>query len=135
MNPLLKTNPGSVPWMKGVQRRYASQRSVPTVDAEIEFDIRTAFDGTKPIKQQRQWLDIAYDVFTNKNSNFQMQIGIKFPFRACPMIHTERALDVIAGAWIACTPIVRLAWATEKAPNSMSCLRSPTPSRTGWSNF
>ena len=109
MAPVMKLEPMATPCIRGVQRRYLSQRSIPFVDAEIHFDIRTAFEGEAPIKQQPQWLSIAYEVFTNKKSNFQIQIGMKFDYQRCAIVRTEKTLDAIAGAWIACAPVVELA--------------------------
>jgi len=109
MAPVMKLEPMSTPCIRGVQRRYPSQRSIPFVDAEIQFDIRTAFDGEGPIRHQPQWRSIAYEVFTNKKSNFQIQIGMKFDYQHCAIIRTSKAIEAIAGAWLACAPLVELA--------------------------
>jgi hypothetical protein len=36
---------GAVPWVEVVQRHYKSQRSAPSIDARLAFDLRTAFPG------------------------------------------------------------------------------------------
>ena len=106
MEPLVKDCPGAEPRCSAVQRRYPSQRSVPFVDARLEFDLRTGFDDIGPPKTQPQWIDVLYDCLTNNNSNYQFQVGVWFPYRTCPSIRTAVALEFIADAWIACRPLI-----------------------------
>ena len=87
---------------------YRTQRSVPFRDAIIDFDLRTAFDGVGPPKNQPQWLDAVYGCLASKKSNFQFQIGAVFPYRTCEKIRSADALNYVAGAWIACRPLIKL---------------------------
>lgn len=108
--PLLRDHPGALPWFRGVQRRYPSQRAKPFIDARIEFDLRTAIPSSGPPKTQLRWLSAAYDAFINKEgSNYQIQVGIIFPFETCPGLNQPEAIDLIAAAWIGCKPLVKLA--------------------------
>lgn len=107
----LKGFNGAIPWMEVVQRRYPRGRSIPVVDARIEFDLRTAFERAKrgnkaTPKHQREWLDTAFSAFENKRSNLQIAIGALFPYKSCPALNTPRAIDAFAAAWIACGPLI-----------------------------
>jgi hypothetical protein len=108
--PLLRRHPGAVPYFRGVQRRYPSQRARPFVDARIEFDLRTAIAGSGAPKAQPRWLQAAYGAFVNKEgSNYQMQVGAQFRYGHCPALRSEeQALEMIAAAWIGCAPLVAL---------------------------
>lgn len=71
------------PIVRVMQRRYKSQSAVPVRDAIAEFDLRTVDGGDdpamgRPVKQQREWARMAYDLLTNKHANIQFQIGVLF---------------------------------------------------------
>lgn len=66
-----------------MQRRYPTQRAVPLIDANIEFDLRTISGHSSPaygpaIKGQSQWVNAAYEVLASKRSNIQFQVGVQF---------------------------------------------------------
>lgn len=110
LNPLLLKHTGATPWFRGIQRRYPSQRATPLVDAIIEFDLRTAIPGGSPPKAQPRWLSAAYGSFVNKeNANYQISIGVRFPYDRCPELRKPEAIDLIASAWLSCKPLVDLA--------------------------
>ena len=107
MKPLLRRCPGAAPWFRGVQRRYKTQRSIPFIDAEIDFDLRTAVPNSGPPKAQPQWLKAAYGSFVRKKgSNYQIQMGVVFRYDRCPELARPDAIDLIAAAWLACKPLV-----------------------------
>jgi hypothetical protein len=109
LKPLLRKYKGAAPWFRGVQRRYPSQRAKPYVDARIDFDLRTAVSSGGPPKPQPLWLSAAYGSFVNKKStNYQIQMGVIFPYDRCPELRQPNALDLIASAWLACKPLVDL---------------------------
>ncbi len=67
------------------QRRYKSQSAIPVRDALSEFDLRTIYAGydpvmARPVKQQPQWAEMAYELLANKHSNMQFQIGVNFDY-------------------------------------------------------
>jgi hypothetical protein len=102
---------GFVPWLQLFQRRYPTPRSLPIVDARLEFDLRTALPagggkGESEVRPQREWLDSAFDVFGNKRSNMSMEIGAAFPYALCEAVGKPEALSYFAAAWIACRPIL-----------------------------
>lgn len=109
LTPLLRTHDGIVPWFRGVQRRYPSQRATPHLDAWIDFDLRTAAPMDNGPKGQVRWLDAAYGAFINKDgTNYQMQMGMHFRYEHCAEIRQPTALDLIAKAWLGCKPLVDL---------------------------
>ncbi len=108
MQPTLAACKGMEPRLRAVQRRFPSQRSEPFHDAVIDFDLRTGFDGVGPPKTQPQWIDAVYGCLSEKKSNFQIQIGARFLYRTCEVIRSVDALDYVAGAWIACRPLIDL---------------------------
>ena len=101
---------GAAPILEARQRRYPSQRSVPTMDAHLTFDLRTAFpcnsNGSK-VKSQPQWLQATFDAFVNKRSNLQLAVGATFPYRTCKATAERGILDGIAASWMACSPLLR----------------------------
>ena len=110
LTPLLRKHAGATPQLRGVQRRYPSQRATPFVDARIEFDLRTAVPTGDGPKAQARWLAAAYDAFVNKGGmNYQMQVGVQFHYERCPDIRHGDALDLIAAAWLGCKPLIDLA--------------------------
>ena len=105
MTPVLVKEPAAVPTMRAVQRRYPTQRSVPYIDALLEFDLRTAFDGEGP-KKQIQWIEALFEAFERKKSNCQFQFGVVFDHAKCVTMRDAIALDLLAMSWIACKPLV-----------------------------
>jgi hypothetical protein len=92
------------PLMLTVQRRYPTQRSIPIIDAQIEFDLRTAIGSSKSlVKKQPQWLKAVFEALTSKQSNLQVAIGAAFPYGDKRM-HSRDVLNVIAGVWVGCKP-------------------------------
>lgn len=110
LGDLLVHHPGATPRFRGVQRRYPSQRSKPLIDAIIEFDLRTAVTTDSAPKMQPKWLAAAYGAFVNKEgANYQMQIGVVFPYEHCPELKEPVALDMISRVWLGCKPLADLA--------------------------
>ncbi len=106
--PFLKCYPGAAPWFRGIQRRYPGQRATPFVDALIEFDLRTAVPGGPP-KWQSRWLAAAYESFVQKgDANYQIQVGLIFPYRLCEDLNGPKALDLVAQGWLGCKPLIDL---------------------------
>lgn len=109
---VLKRCPGAVPWFRAVQRHYKTQRSAPNLDARIEFDLRTARPikkgtGTSRVRTQEQWLRAAFDAFSHKRSNYQIQIGACFPYQTGKSaLAKSSGMDVIADSLAACRPIL-----------------------------
>lgn len=109
MKPLLRRHEGAMPWFRGVQRRYKSQRATPFIDAGIDFDLRTAIPSGGAPKAQPRWLSAAYGSFAHKGgTNYQIQMGVIFRYERCPELNQEDALELIAASWLACKPLVDL---------------------------
>ena len=88
---------------------------MPFYDALIDFDLRTGFDGEGPPKTQPktqpQWMDAVYACLAEKKKrkyNLQIAIGAHFPYRTCDAIRSVDALNYVAGAWIACRPLIEV---------------------------
>ncbi len=109
LKPLLERHKGATPWFRGDQRRYPSQRAMPYLDARIEFDLRTAIVSRGPPKTQPRWLSAAYGAFIErKGSNYQIQVGVIFPYDRCPELAQADSVDLVAASWLACKPLVDL---------------------------
>jgi hypothetical protein len=110
LKPLLRSNIGAAPWFRGVQRRYPSQKALPFIDARIDFDLRTAVPESGAPKVQSRWLSAGYNSFVNKEgSNYQIQMGVLFPYNRCPELRRENATELVAAAWLAFKPLTDLA--------------------------
>jgi hypothetical protein len=109
MLPLLSKCSGAAPFFRGVQRRYPSQRAQPFIDAAIDFDLRTAFQGAYKPKYQPLWLQSAYGSFVNKQgANYQIQVGVRFRYDRCPELQADDSLQLLADAWLSCAPLLDL---------------------------
>jgi len=101
---------GAHPWVNMIQRHYPSLRSPAIVDANLQFDLRTAFNqknsAKHKVKQQEQWLKTVFDALSNKKSNLQVAIGAKFVYANCKIVNKPIILDYMAASWIACKPIL-----------------------------
>lgn len=101
--------PGASPRVIVAQRRYPTQRSPAILDAEIEYDLRTAFPekrkGSK-VRPQPQWLKATYDALSKKRSNLQVAVGAIFPYRTCPATKDQKIIDHVAQTWLACKPFL-----------------------------
>jgi hypothetical protein len=104
---------GVSPRIELVQRHYPSQRANPIVDADLRFDLRTAFAkptrGRKAIKTQPQWLTAVYDALKHKDSNLQFAVGAVLYYDRCQVVNSPKILMYIAEVWIACNPLIRRA--------------------------
>jgi hypothetical protein len=110
LQSVLQREPHATPRLRGMQRRYPSQRAIPIVDASIDFDLRAAVPTANRFKVQPNWLTAAYGSFVDKRqSNYQIQVGVVFPFEKCQGLRKPEALDLIADAWLGCKPLVDLA--------------------------
>jgi hypothetical protein len=110
LKPLLQKSRGAMPLYRGVQRRYPSQRSVPFIDAQLEFDLRTAVPSASGPKAQPLWLETGYASFVNReHTNYQIQFGVMFPYDRCPEVKEKDALDLMVSSWLACKPLIDLA--------------------------
>ena len=104
---------GASPFAEIIQRHYPSQRSTPITDARLEFDLRTAFRGSKrwrvTVKRQPEWLRALYEALSRKRSNLQFAVGAFFPYEHCEVVHSPEILDHAANVWIACRPLIEKA--------------------------
>jgi hypothetical protein len=85
------------------------------MDAKLEFDLRTLLPrsarqdkGAAAVKYQPEWADAMYATLSNKRSNLQFAVTMQFDY-SCPIVRSERAIDLFADAWDAMSPIIELA--------------------------
>ena len=96
----------SMPLIYLLQRHYTSQRSHPRRDGIIEVDLRTmVHHKDKGFKHQSMWTEAIFNLLTNKRTNIQFGIEVRFPHAAKPM-QSAKAIEVMADAWIAMRPII-----------------------------
>lgn len=109
-NTSLKGVNGAAAWVEVVQRRYPTQRSEPIIDARLQFDLRTAFEEQRgvrnSVKQQQQWLEATYDALAQKTSNLQLGVGAIFRYERCPGVHKAEILNHVANVWLGCKPLI-----------------------------
>ena len=114
LRPVLQKAPDAAPWLFAVQRHFRTQSSRATIDALLEFNLRTALSERsrrkRPVvKSQPLWLKAAFHALCNKGSNYQVGIGAIFPYRSKSSISDESAVDMIANTWLACRPVLQAA--------------------------
>lgn len=111
MRPVMSNCPGMEPRMRFRQRHFRPQLGVKGRaafhDAYLDVDLRTlSGDPDEGVKAQSEWIDAAFRVLTNKNSNLELQIGAVFPYTRCIAMRDSDALDHVAAAWIGCRPFI-----------------------------
>lgn len=108
IKPVLKADTGAYPFLMLLQRHYPSQRSAPIRDAILEFDPRTAIhDDASSVKLQEQWLKATFEAFSNHpQSNIQLGIGVKFPYRESKAVTDAKFIQVVEQTWLACKPVM-----------------------------
>lgn len=112
MKRVVSLDPTVKPLIKVLQRHYVSQSAPPTTDAELYFDLRTAFEpSTGPQKYQPQWLRTVYDAMRNKKSNMQMQVGVEIPLGTSNIVRSEKLVKVFHEAARALLPVCRVVFA------------------------
>lgn len=109
VRPILQRSTTAKPAIYLTQRRFKSQRSTGQVDARIDADLRIATsNSSNPVKYQPEWLEAIYDLLSNKRSNMQLGIEVRFSYE-CPLIRSSKAEGLFAEAWIALAPLLDFA--------------------------
>jgi len=89
-----------------LQRHYRSQRSVGSVNARLDADLRTIVPGKRrEAKHQPEWISAIYHVLTNKRSNIQFGLSARFQ-HDCPVIRSAKASELFAEAWVGMKPLL-----------------------------
>ncbi len=104
-------SPGAKPTIYLLQHHYRTQRSRPTQDARMNVDLRTVLAAPRQpidgVKFQPEWLEALHHAYSNRRSNMQVGIGVDFAYS--PQTRAVKVLDLVAGAWKACRPILERA--------------------------
>lgn len=106
---IMELEPDCAPKIEVVQRHFKSQRAVPSIDADLCFDLRTVFpEKNGRVKYQRCWLEACHESVKSKKANTQLAIGIFFPYN-CNSVNSAKLIPLIEETWIACSPLIRAA--------------------------
>ena len=104
-------SPGAKPTIYLLQHHYRTQSSRPTQDARMSVDLRTALaEPGRPIdgvKHQPEWLEALHHAYSHRRSNMQIGIGVDFVYSG--PTRSVKVLDLVAGAWKACKPLLERA--------------------------
>jgi hypothetical protein len=106
MAKVLRKVPLATPRVRINQRHFLSQNSTSITDAELDLDLRTAFPqrGAR-VGYQPQWLDAVLEVLQHRRANIQFQVWLRIPY-ARNLTDRPEVLDLVAGAWLACEPLI-----------------------------
>jgi len=108
LRQVVKISPKSQPAIYVLQRHYKSQRSAPITDGRLDTDLRTCAKGNEyGIKYQPEWIDAAYMLLLQKQSNIQLGLEMRFDY-SCPRVRSPRAVDLFTSAWSAMEPVLDL---------------------------
>jgi hypothetical protein len=110
----LSEDAGATPFVEVLQRHYLT-RQASTLDAFIEFDPRTAFNGHGPIKRQEEWLRGAFEAFSNKQSNLQLGFGVAFRYGISSAVSAPDFARSVITTWRATAPVLDLLREAESA--------------------
>jgi hypothetical protein len=59
------------------------------------------------VKFQEQWLKATFEAFSNHpQSNIQLGIGVKFPYRESKTVIEAKFVQVVEQTWLACEPVM-----------------------------
>lgn len=116
MLSVIRNEPGAKPFMRISQSHFPSRSGGSINDAMLEFDLRTALNGggNSQVKQQQQWINVAFEVMNNKKSNLQLQVGVDFSYDRCKMLKSSRAINLFSESIIAMKPFLYLAMGRRK---------------------
>ncbi|GAB5500115.1 MAG: hypothetical protein PsegKO_24260 [Pseudohongiellaceae bacterium] len=105
----LSKSSSGIPVASVQQRHYRSQRSIPVVDARLEYDLRTAFprEGKSPIKCQPDWLHTTFQTLANKQSNLHLSVGAFIPYADGSGLKSAGVIRLTTDVWLACKPLIQ----------------------------
>jgi len=97
---------GAKPTLYVRQRHFPSQKSSGITDGLIEVDVRAlAGDPDARIGRQPEWIDAIYNLLTNKRSNIQFGVEVRFKYD-CPIVRSREVVDLFADTWTALKPLL-----------------------------
>ena len=112
VRPILKRSEEAKPMIYVSQRHFKSQRSRGETDAELNVDLRTTVEGgSGKIRYQPEWIDAIFNVLTQKRSNVQVGVEIRFRY-SCPVVRSSNVANLFIDSWKAFAPLVEFAQAS-----------------------
>jgi len=97
---------GAKPFMYVHQRHFLSQRSRGITDGRLEVDMRALTGCSKArVKCQPEWIDAIYNLLTQKCSNMQFGVEVRFKYD-CPIVRSREVVDLFADTWVTLKPLL-----------------------------
>ncbi len=125
MRSVMLDCPGMEPRLRIRQRRWPKDSARSLMDAYIDVDLRTLEGDSSGVKHQPEWVGAAFDVLENENSNLEVQIGARFPYKTCEKISEIGSLEFVVRTWIACKPYIAALFGLEYIQGQPLNLPSP----------
>lgn len=107
LRPVLRRAEGSAPFMEVMQRHYPSRTAQPIVDGVMQADLRALAATDSPVKSQPEWLDAVYALITNKRSNLQFGISVRFSYES-QVVRSAGIAREFVNSWKAMKPLIDL---------------------------
>lgn len=107
LQSLLTNDPGARPFVDIIQRRYASQRSTPSVDAVLKFDPRTAWEDNSSVKFEDQWLRATFNAYVTHRANLQIGLGVAFPYSHSTSAKSAELIHAVELTWLASDELLK----------------------------
>ena len=102
----VKQSKGAKPFIYVHQRHFLSQRSRGITDGRLEVDMRALTGCSQAgVKCQPEWIDAIYNLLTQKCSNMQFGVEVRFKYD-CPIVRSREVVDMFADTWVALKPLV-----------------------------
>ncbi len=102
----VKKSKGAKPFMYVHQRHFLSQKSRGITDGRLEVDMRALTGCSKAgVKCQPEWIDAIYNLLTQKCSNMQFGVEVRFKYD-CPIVRSREVVYLFADTWVALKPLL-----------------------------
>lgn len=102
----VRRSKGAKPFLYVEQGHFLVQNSPRITDGRLEVDMRTLAGCSKAgVKCQPEWIDAIYNLLTQKRSNMQFGVEVRFQYD-CPIVRSREVVDLFADTWIALKPLL-----------------------------
>lgn len=92
----IRDSKGAKPMLYARQRHFLSRRSGGITDGWLEVDVRAlAGDPDARIGRQPEWIDAIYNLLTNKRSNIQFGVEVRFKYD-CSIVRSREVVELFA---------------------------------------
>jgi hypothetical protein len=102
----VRKSKGAKAFMYVHQRHFLSQSSRGITDGRLEVDVQTVAGCPEAgVHRQPEWIDAIYNLLTNKRSNIQFGVEVRFKYD-CPIVRSREVVDLFADTWTALKPLL-----------------------------